>query len=149
VIGLLIEKQVTYTEVEVDALVAQAKKMATESGGTVRAEAERLLSTDRETRLQDLHNKVVEASALLEAIAIEVVDFRVESSDDDVDLASILVTMAVSCAPFTSVPEHGSTSTTRFRKSPASPAETVLPGPIETVESPRLNVTLAPGRRQS
>ena len=28
VIGLLIEKQVTYTEVELDALIAQAKKLA-------------------------------------------------------------------------------------------------------------------------
>jgi len=39
VIGLLIEKQIPYTEVEADALIAQAKRLAKESGRTVRVEA--------------------------------------------------------------------------------------------------------------
>jgi anti-sigma-K factor RskA len=56
VIGLLIEKQVTYTEAEADALIAKAKKLAQESGRTVRAEAE-LLLRDRETRLRDLQTR--------------------------------------------------------------------------------------------
>ena len=100
-IGLLIEKQVTYTEVEADALIAQAKRLAKESGRTVRAEAELLLSRDRETRLQDLRNKVAEASELLAAIAVEVDDLRAESGDDDGELAAIVATMAASCERFT------------------------------------------------
>ena len=53
VIGLLIEKQVTYTDVEADALIDQAKRLARESGRTVRAEAELLLSKDGESRLRN------------------------------------------------------------------------------------------------
>jgi hypothetical protein len=112
VIGLLIEKQVAYTEVEADALVARAKKLARESGRTVRAEAELLLSRDRKTRLRDLQNKVVEVNKLLEAITVEVGDIRAESGDDDGELAAIVATMASWCEPFTSVPADGSTSTT-------------------------------------
>jgi ElaB/YqjD/DUF883 family membrane-anchored ribosome-binding protein len=100
VIGLLIEKQVTYTEAEADALVAKAKKLAQESGRTVRAEAE-LLLRDRETRLRDLQNKVVGATELLAAITIEVDDLRAESGDDDGELAAIMAAMAASCEPFT------------------------------------------------
>jgi hypothetical protein len=103
VIGLLIKKQVTYTEAEADALVAQAKKLAKESGRTVRAEAEVLLSRDRESRLQDLQDKVQEANKLLEAITVEVDGLRAESGDEDGELAAIMATMAASCEPFTSV----------------------------------------------
>jgi hypothetical protein len=102
VIGLLIEKQVTYTEVEADALIAQAKKLAKESGRTVRAEAELLLSRDRETRLRDLLDKVLKANKLLAAITVEVDDLRAESGDDDGELAAIMATMATSCGPFVS-----------------------------------------------
>lgn len=133
VIGLLIEKQVTYTEVEADALVAKAKKLAQESGRTVRAEAE-LLLRDRETRLRDLQDKVVAANKLLAAITVETNDLRAESSDDDGELAAIMATMAASCEPF--VPAGHSTSTTRPGDSPASSAATVEPRPIESVESP-------------
>ena len=101
-IGLLIEKQVTYTEAEADALIARAKKLAKESGRTVRAEAELLLSRDRETRLRDLQDKVVEVSKLLAAITVEVDDLRAESGDDDGELAAIMATMATSCGPFVS-----------------------------------------------
>ena len=107
-IGLLIAKQVTYTEAVADALIARAKKLAKESGGTVRAEAERLLSRDRETRLRDLQNKVEEANKLLAAITVEVDDLRAESDDDDGELAAIMATLATSCEPFTSVPTGGS-----------------------------------------
>ena len=102
----MIEKQVTYTEVEADALVAQAKKLARESGRTVRAEAELLLSRDRKTRLRDLRNMVKEANTLLAAIIVEVDDLRAESGDDDGELAAIMATMVSSCAPFTSVPQR-------------------------------------------
>jgi hypothetical protein len=119
VIGLLIEKQVTYTEVETDALVAKAKKLAQESGGTVRAAAE-LLLRDRETRIRDLQNKVAGANKLLAAITVEVDDLRAESGDDDGELAAIMETMATSCEPFTSVPA----------------AAPVVPRLIESVESP-------------
>ena len=111
VIGLLIEKQVTYTEVEAEALVAQAKKLAKESGRTVRAEAE-LLLRDKETRLRDLRDKVVGANKLLAAITVEVDDLRAESGDDDGELAAIMAMMAASCEPFISVPGAGSTSNT-------------------------------------
>jgi hypothetical protein len=132
VIGLLIEKQVTYTEVEADALVAQAKKLARESGRTVRAEAELLLSRDRETRLRDLKNKVERANKLLTAITVEVDDLRAESGDEDGELAGIMAKMATSCEPFTSGPPGGSTSTTRPGGPPASSAATVVPArPIE------------------
>jgi hypothetical protein len=116
VIGLLIERQVTYSEVEVDALIVQAKMLAKESGRTVRAEAELLLSRDRKTRLRDLRNKAVGARELLAAITVEVDDLRAESGDDgdaDGELADIMATMAASCEPFTSVPAGGSTSTTK------------------------------------
>ncbi len=112
-IGLLIEKQVTYTEVEADALVDQAKKLAKESGRTVRVEAELLLSRDRKARLRDLRNKVVGASELLAAITVEVDDLRAESGDDDGELAAIVTTLAASCEPFTSVPADRPISTTR------------------------------------
>ena len=134
-IGLLIERQVTYTEDEVDALIARAKKLAKESGRTVRAEAELLLSRDRETRLQDLQNKVAGASELLAAITAEVDDLRAESGDDDGALAAVMAAMAASCEPFSSVTAGGSTSTARPGEPPAS-AATVVPKPIERVESP-------------
>jgi len=136
VIGLLIEKQVTYTEAEADALIGRTKKLAKESGRTVRAEAELLLSRDRETRLRDLQNEVVGASQLLAAITVEVDDLRAESGDDDGELAAIMATMAASCEPFISVPAGGSTSTTKPGEPPASSAATVVPRPIESVESP-------------
>jgi hypothetical protein len=126
VIGLLIEKQVTYTDVEADALIAQAKRQAKESGRTVRAEAELLLSRDRETRLRDLQDKVVGASELLVAIAVEVSDLRAESGDDDGELAAITATMAVSCKPFTSAPAGSSNSTGAPGEPPASSAATVM-----------------------
>ena len=135
-IGLLIEKQVTYTEVEAEALVAQAKKLARESGRTVRAEAELLLSRDRKTRLRDLQNKVVGANKLLAAITVEVNDLQAESGDDDGELAAIMATMAASCEPFTSVPADRSTSTKSPGEPPASSAATVEPRPIESVEGP-------------
>jgi len=135
VISLLIEKQLTYTEVEADALVAKAKKLAQESGRTVRAEAE-LLLRDRETRLRDLQNKVVGASELLAAITVELNDLRAESGDDDAELAAIMATMATSCEPFASVPADGSISTTKPGESPASSAATIVPRSIESVESP-------------
>jgi hypothetical protein len=122
VIGLLIEKQVTYTEVEAEALIAQAKKLAKESGRTVRAEAELLLSRDRESRLRDLQNKVVGAKKLLAGIIVEIDDLRAESGDDDGELAAIMATMVASCEPFTSVPAGGSPSTTKPGDSPASSA---------------------------
>ena len=136
VIGLLIEKQVTYTEVEADALIAQAKRLANESGRSVRAEAELLLSRNRGTRLRDLQNKVVGASELLAAITAEVDDLRAELGDDDGQLAAIMATMAGSCEPFTSAPAGASTSTTKPGEPPASPVPTDVPGPIESVESP-------------
>jgi hypothetical protein len=136
VIGLLIERQVTYTEVEADALITQAKKFAKESGRTVRAEAELLLSRDRETRLRDIQNKVMVASELLAAITIEVDDLQAESGDDDGEVAAIMATMAASCEPFTSVLAGGSTSTTKPGEPPASSAATVVPVPIESVEAP-------------
>ncbi len=95
VIGLLLEKQVTYTEVETDAFVAQAKKLAKESGRTVRAEAELLLSGDRETRLQDLRDKVLAANKLLAAIVAEVAELQAESGDDDGELAAIRASIAI------------------------------------------------------
>jgi len=133
VISLLIEKQLPYTEVEADALVAKAKKLAHESGRTVRAEAE-LLLRDRETRLRDLQNKVVGASELLAAITVELNDLRAESGDDDAELAAIMATMATSCEPFASA--DGSTSTTKPGESPASSAATIVQRSIESVESP-------------
>jgi hypothetical protein len=135
VIGLLIERQVTYTAVEADELIAQAKKLAKESGRSVRAEAELLLSRDRETRLRDLQNKVAGASELLAAIAIEVDDLRTEAGDHDGELAAIMATMAASCEPFTSAPAGGSTSTTEPGGPRAPSAATVVPRPTESIES--------------
>ena len=112
VIGLLIEKQATYTEAEADELVAKAKKLAHESGRTVRAEAE-LLLRDRETRLRDLRDLVVRANKLLGTIIAEVDDLRAQSDDDDGELAALMVTMATCCRPFISVPTDGSHSTTK------------------------------------
>jgi hypothetical protein len=136
VIGLLIEKQVAYTEVEADVFVAQAKKLAKESGRTVRAEAELLLSRDRESRLRDLENKVVGAYELLAAIIIEVDDLRAESGDDDGELAAIMATMAGTCEPFTPDPAGGSTWTTKPGEPPESSAATIVPTPIESTEGP-------------
>lgn len=99
-ISLLIEMQVTYTEDEIDALVAQAKKLARESGRTVRAETELVLLRDRETRLRDLRSKVMGANELLAAITVEVDNLRAELGEDDGELAAILATMAASCEPF-------------------------------------------------
>jgi ElaB/YqjD/DUF883 family membrane-anchored ribosome-binding protein len=135
VIGLLIERQVTYTEDEAEALVAKAKKLAQESGRTVRAEAE-LLLRDRETRLRDLQEKVVGAGELLAAITVEVDDLRAESNDDDGVLAAIMATMASSCEPFTSVPARASTSAKKPDDSPMPSAATVVPSPIESVGIP-------------
>ena len=112
VIGLLIEKQVTYTEVELDALIAQAKKLARESGRTVRTEAGLLLSRDRESRLRNLQTKVTGASELLAAITVELEELRAEAGDDDGELDAIMATMTASCEPFTSAPPGDSTSTT-------------------------------------
>jgi hypothetical protein len=120
VIGLLIEKQVTYTEVEADALITRAKKLAKESGRTVRAEAELLLSTDRRTRLRDLQNKVIEANKLLAAITVQVDDLRTESDEDDGELTTIMATMATSCEPFSSVRTEGSISTAKPGELPLS-----------------------------
>jgi hypothetical protein len=106
------EKQVTYSEVEVDALIARAKGLAQESGRSVRAEAE-LLLRDAETRLQDLRKKVATASELLATIAVDVDDLRAESGDNDGELAAIMATMTASCEPFTAVPAGGSTSTAK------------------------------------
>ncbi len=119
VIGLLIEKQVTYTEVEADTLIAQAKTLAKESGRTVRAEAELLLARNRETRLRDLQNKVVEASGLLAAITVEVHDLQAESGDEGGELAVIMATMAASCDTFTSVRAGAADSTAK----PGQPPE--------------------------
>jgi hypothetical protein len=113
VIGLLLEKHVSYTEAEADALVTLARKLAKESGRTVRAEAELLLSRDRETQLRDLRNKVAGANELLSAIIVEVDELRAESGDDDGELAAVMATMAASCGPFSSVPAPGSTSTAK------------------------------------
>jgi hypothetical protein len=134
VIRLLIERQVTYTEVEADALVTKAKKLAQESGRTVRAEAE-LLLRNRETRLRDLQDKVVGASELLAAITVELNDLRAQSGDDDGELAAIMATMATSCEPFASVPAD-LISTTKPGEPPESSAATVVPRPIESMESP-------------
>jgi hypothetical protein len=136
VIGLLIEKQVIYTEVEADALIAKAKRLAKESGRTVRAEAELLLSRDRETRLRDLRDRVGEANELLVAIKFEVDDLRAESGDDDGELAAIMATMAASCEPFISAPASSSTSSPKPDEPPASSTATVAPRPIERIESP-------------
>jgi hypothetical protein len=102
----------------------------------VRAEAELLLSRDRETRLRDLQSKVVEANKLLAAITVEVDDLRGESGDDDEELAAVMATMATSCEPFTSAPPGGSTSTTKRGQPPVSSAVPVEPRPIESLESP-------------
>ncbi len=90
VIGLLIEREVNYTEAEAGALVAQAKLLAKESGRTVRAEAELLLlSRDTDNRLRDLQNQVVEASKLLAAITIEIDELRANPGHDHGDLVTI------------------------------------------------------------
>ena len=127
-IGLLIEKQVTYTEAEAEALIAQAKRLAKESGRTVRAEAELLLSRTTESRLRDLQDKVVEANKLLAAISVEVDDLRGESGDDDGKLAAIMATMAASCESFTSVPTGGSPLNTNPGEAQASPGATAVHG---------------------
>ena len=99
-ISLLIEKQVPYTETEADVLVTEAKRWAEASGRTVRAEAEALLSGDRETRLRDLRDKVAAAVELLAAIIADVDDLRAGWGDDDGDLADTVATMAAACGPF-------------------------------------------------
>jgi len=134
VIGLLMEKQVTYTEVETDALVAEAKRLAKESGRTVRAEAQLLLTRDRVSRVRDLRNNVVRARELLGSIILEVDDLWGESGDDEGELADILATMAACCEPFTSHPRGASTSTTMPGRSRASSAADVAPMPAERGE---------------
>ena len=109
-IGLLLEKQVTCTGDETDVLVAQAKRMARESGRTVRAEAELLLSRDTQTRLRDLRSRVTEVRELLAAIAADVDELRAGSGDEGGGLAAIEAAMAASCAPFTSPPAGGATT---------------------------------------
>jgi hypothetical protein len=126
VIALLIERQMTYTEVEADALIARAKKLAKVSGRTVRVEAELLLSRDKGTRLRDLQKKVLEASDLLAAITVEVDDLRAESGDDGEELAAIMTTMAASCEPFTSV------SRADYGEVRASSAAVVVSRPIDS-----------------
>ena len=130
------EKQVTYTEVEADALISQAKKLAKGSGRTVRAEAELLLSRDRQTRLRDLRRKVGEAGELLAAISVEVDGLRAESGDDDGELAALIATMTVFCEPFASVPARGSRSTTAPAELPVSSTGIDLPRLIESDEGP-------------
>ena len=110
-IGLLIDKQVPYTEAEAEALVVRAKARARESGRTVRAEAELLVSGDRGTRLGDLREKVAGAGELLGAIAVDVEALRSDAGDDDGELAAIMATMAAACAPFTRGPAGDATST--------------------------------------
>lgn len=135
-IGLLIERQVSYTEVEADALVAQAKSRAKESGSTVRAEAELLLSRDREARLRDLRDKVARADEILATIIGEVDELQAESGDDDGELAAVMATMAKSCEPFTAVPSGSSTSTLKPGEPPSSSAATVMARPIGRAEGP-------------
>jgi hypothetical protein len=132
VIGLLVERQVPYTEAEAGALVAEAKTLAKESGRTVRAEAETLLSRDRETQLRDLRHKVEEATHLLAAIITEVDDLWAESGDDDGNLADLLATMVAACEPFTSAPPGGSTSTEEPGAPRARPVTGVAPAPTDT-----------------
>ena len=129
------ERRVTYTEVEVDALIDRAKTLAERSGRTVRAEAELLLSRDRETRLRDLRNKVVGARVLLSAIALEVDDLRAESGGDDGELTAIMATMAASCEHFTAVPAADSTSTAGPGAPRTASSAAVVPTPYEPVES--------------
>ncbi len=112
----------TYTEAEADALITQAKKLAKQSGRTVRAEAELLLSRNRETRLRDLQSKVEEAKKLLTAITVEVDDLRAESGDDDGELAAITAAMAASCEPFNSVTPGAAPSTIKPAEAQASSA---------------------------
>ena len=106
-ISLLIEKEIAYTEVEADALVARAKSLSKESGRTVRAEAELLLSTDRDTLLRDLRGRVEQARELLATIVVEIDELRAGSGDEDGALAAIVATMAASCEPFTRAPTAG------------------------------------------
>jgi hypothetical protein len=134
VIGLLVEKQVPYTEVEADALVTEAKRLSKESGRTVRAEAELLLSRDRGSRLRDLRDQVAGASELLAAIVVEVDDLRADSGDDDGELADIMATMAASCEPFIPTPTGGSTPTVGPGEPRGSSAADVGPTPVEPVE---------------
>ena len=123
VISLLVDNRVSYTEAEADALVAEAKRLAKESGRTVRAEAELLLSTSREARVRELRNKVESASKLLAAVIDEVTSLRAESGDGDVELADIMATMTASCAPFNSLPPGRSNSTSSSGEPPEWPAE--------------------------
>ena len=117
-ISLLVDNRFSYTEAEADALVAEAKRLAKESGRTVRAEAELLLSTSRETRVQELRNKVESASKLLAAVIDEVTSLRAESGDGDVELAEIMATMTTSCEPFNSLPPGRSNSTSSSGEPP-------------------------------
>jgi hypothetical protein len=136
VIGLLIARQVTYTDAEAEALIAKAKRLARESGRTVRAEAELLLSRDRETRLRDLQSKVVEANKLLAAITVEVDELRADSGDDDGALAAIMATMTTSCEPFIADPAGRSSLITKPGEPPASSSATAVSKPIERIQGP-------------
>ena len=104
VIGLLVEKQVAYTDAEADALIAEAKRQSKESGRTVRAEAELLLSRDRASRLRELRSSVLDASRLLAAVAVEFDDLLADPGGevDDQEVAVLMATMTASCAPFAS-----------------------------------------------
>ena len=102
VIGLLIERRVSYTEREADALTARAKVRSRASGRTVRAEAELLLSGDRETRLHDLRNAVAEVGRLLATITVQADDLRAESDEDDEELAAVLSELRICREEFTS-----------------------------------------------
>ncbi len=120
VIGLLIAKKVNYTDVEVDALIAQAKTLAKNSGRTVRDEAEVLLSRDGEARLRDLRNMVVRASEILKTITVKADELRANSDHDDGELVAILATMAAACEHFTAVRTGSSASTTAPGEPPPS-----------------------------
>ncbi len=106
------EKKVTYTEVEADALLDQAKRLARESGRSVRVEAESLLSRNRKTRLGDHRDKARGVGELLAALAAEFDDLRAESGDDDGELAAIVAMLAASFEAFTSRPPDHPYSTT-------------------------------------
>jgi hypothetical protein len=135
VIGLLLEKQVTYTDTEADELIAQAKELAQQSGRTVRAEAELLLSRDTKTRLRELQNKVVAARELLAAIVVEVNDLQTET-DETGELATIVAMLAVACEPFSPSDTSISTSALFEPSMPSSTTVTAKPIATESADPP-------------
>jgi hypothetical protein len=136
VIGLLLEKQVTYTDTEADELIAQAKELAQQSGRTVRAEAELLLSRDTTTRLRELQNKVVAARELLAAIVVEVNDLQTETDDETAELATIVAMLAVACEPFSPSDTSISTSALFEPSMPSSTTVTAKPIATESADPP-------------